>query len=66
MKNNNNRSGQSTKIVKEIVWPTFVLFINAKSEEKKGSKNYFVEEGSVEELIASHQYVGKCLPTERH
>ena len=35
MKNNNNRSGQSTKIVKEIVWPTFVLFINAKSEEKK-------------------------------
>ena len=37
MKNNNNRSGQSTKIVKEIVWPTFVLFINAKSEEKKGS-----------------------------
>ena len=49
-----------------IVWPTFVLFINAKSEEKKGSKNYFVEEGSVEELIASHQYVGKCLPTERH
>ena len=43
-----------------------MLFINAKGEEKKGSKNYFVEEGSVEELIASHQYVGKCLPTERH
>ena len=53
-----------------IVWPTFVLFINAKSEGKKRfhtiTKDYFVEEGSVEELIASHQYVGKCLPTERH